>query len=251
METRDKLGTVETFSKVIKEYTEYINDDKKEIEYIQEKELLGEQAYSLPNQKVITNFNLLDINYNLRILLATYSMGADIDKIYKQYISIVSLISETWKEVIYVPMIQMLSIGILINIEKPVFDKLIGVAKKNKEHDFLIDFLIESQKKDWEIATNSFINKLPYQYTQEIIILAKSDKQAAILALKKYLTKYWYRGHNNESWYNLHKKDINSYYGYWSFESGALVKILGLDDSSLKEVQYYPYDMVHWNENNK
>lgn len=39
-------------------------------------------------------------------------------------------------------------------------------------------------------------------------------------------------------------------FGYWSFESGALVKILGLDDSSLKEVQYYPYDMVHWNENN-
>ena len=33
-------------------------------------------------------------------------------------------------------------------------------------------------------------------------------------------------------------------FGYWSFESGALVKILGLDDSSLKEVQYYPYDML-------
>jgi hypothetical protein len=39
-------------------------------------------------------------------------------------------------------------------------------------------------------------------------------------------------------------------FGYWSFENGALVKILGLDDSSLKEVQYYLYDMVHWNENN-
>jgi hypothetical protein len=28
--------------------------------------------------------------------------------------------------------------------------------------------------------------------------------------------------------------------------SGALVKILGLDDASLKGLPYYPYDMVHW-----
>jgi hypothetical protein len=30
------------------------------------------------------------------------------------------------------------------------------------------------------------------------------------------------------------------------FEQGALVKILGLNDSILKDQQYYPYDMVHW-----
>ncbi|WP_366770662.1 PoNe immunity protein domain-containing protein [Sphingobacterium sp.] len=29
-------------------------------------------------------------------------------------------------------------------------------------------------------------------------------------------------------------------------KSGALVKILGLDDNSLKEQQYYPYEMIHW-----
>jgi hypothetical protein len=43
-----------------------------------------------------------------------------------------------------------------------------------------------------------------------------------------------------------HKSQWNIHSGYWSFESGALVKILGLDDSSLKDTQYYPYDMVHW-----
>ncbi len=26
----------------------------------------------------------------------------------------------------------------------------------------------------------------------------------------------------------------------------TIVKILGLDDSSLKDVPYYPYDMVHY-----
>ncbi|MDR4190445.1 hypothetical protein COL87_26390 [Bacillus pseudomycoides] len=36
--------------------------------------------------------------------------------------------------------------------------------------------------------------------------------------------------------------------GYWSFESGAIAKILNLDDSTLRDTPYYPYDMVHYRE---
>ncbi|MDD7379168.1 MAG: DUF1911 domain-containing protein [Lachnospiraceae bacterium] len=39
---------------------------------------------------------------------------------------------------------------------------------------------------------------------------------------------------------------MGAYYGYWSFEAGAIAKILNLDDSSLKDVPYYPYDLVHY-----
>jgi len=68
--------------------------------------------------------------------------------------------------------------------------------------------------------------------------------------LEKYLKKEWYRGHSDLSWHDDHKYGIN-HDGYWCFESGALVKVLGLDDSSLKGLPYYPYDMVHWNDNIK
>ncbi|MFR3583138.1 MAG: PoNe immunity protein domain-containing protein [Coprococcus sp.] len=40
----------------------------------------------------------------------------------------------------------------------------------------------------------------------------------------------------------------NTYYGYWIYEAGAICKILRLDDEELKEQQYYPYDLVHFNE---
>lgn len=30
------------------------------------------------------------------------------------------------------------------------------------------------------------------------------------------------------------------------FESGALVKILKMDDKNLKDVNYYPFDLVHY-----
>ena len=37
-----------------------------------------------------------------------------------------------------------------------------------------------------------------------------------------------------------------TYYGYWSNETAAAVKILGIDDSCLKNQQYYPYDLAHF-----
>lgn len=88
----------------------------------------------------------------------------------------------------------------------------------------------------------------PYAATKEIVLFAEKDKISSVKRLKKYLSQEWYRGHSGYGWHNIHKINIFAHSGYWSFESGALVKILGLDDSSLKEVQYYPYDMVHWNE---
>ena len=64
--------------------------------------------------------------------------------------------------------------------------------------------------------------------------------------LKEYLEKYWYVGHKNMGWYDIHKAKEKLYYGYWSFEAGAIAKILNLDDSNLKNVPYYPYDLVHY-----
>ena len=62
--------------------------------------------------------------------------------------------------------------------------------------------------------------------------------------LEKYLKEDWY---NKEyECYGAHKSSQNIYYGYWSFEAGAIAKILNLDDSNLKNVQYYPYDLVHY-----
>ena len=63
--------------------------------------------------------------------------------------------------------------------------------------------------------------------------------------LEKYLKEDWY---NKEyECYEAHKSSQNIYYGYWSFEAGAIAKILNLDDSNLKNMPYYPYDLVRQN----
>jgi hypothetical protein len=87
----------------------------------------------------------------------------------------------------------------------------------------------------------------PYQALVDVINFARTDKLKSVQRLKQYLEKEWYKGHANSGWYDNHKSKHATYSGYWCWESGALVKALGLEDSSLKEQLYYPYDMVHRN----
>lgn len=65
--------------------------------------------------------------------------------------------------------------------------------------------------------------------------------------LEKAEIKDWYN--EDCGCYETHKSKQNIYYGYWSFEAGAIAKILNLDDSRLKDVPYYPYDLVHYKKN--
>ena len=248
METRDKLSTKENFLSLIKMQAGFIEKWKKDIENLKDSENKGIQLYSLPNFEVIQNGNEEILHYEYDNLLATYSAGEDIDKILPLYKKIVSLMGIAWhKENGYVQMVNMLSIGILLDVKDVTSNELAMIIQRDNPNDFLVDYLLHHKcKTDITPNADSFLYGRPYQATREIVLLADKDKEASIKRLKKYLSQEWYRGHSDCGWYNIHKVNIYAHSGYWSFESGALVKILGLDDSSLKGLQYYPYDMVHW-----
>lgn len=54
----------------------------------------------------------------------------------------------------------------------------------------------------------------------------------------------WFKGHYDYGWKNTHKEP--GCVGFWGFETAALVKILKLDDSVIKENNHYPYDLAHY-----
>ena len=105
----------------------------------------------------------------------------------------------------------------------------------------MIDYLIQSRHPEWSIRINYNFPR-PYGFTRKIIEEENSEK--AVSLLKEYLTKKWYQGCRDEGWYDLHKRNIDNYYGYWSFESGALCKIKGFDYKQLEGISYFPYDLV-------
>ena len=250
MGTRDKLSTKDNFLSLIKMQTGFIDEWKNDIEKLKDSEKKGVQLYSLPNSEVIQNGYKEILMYEYNNLLATYSAGEDINKILPMYKNIISLMEVAWeKENGYVLLLGIISMGVMLGVDNETFDKLIHIVKENNIKDSLIEYLIQYKEPNWVRETNHFYFNIPYKKIQCILEIYQSNKEEAILRIKKYLTKEWYRGHSDCGWYNIHKINIYAYSGYWSFESGALVKILGLDDSSLKDCPYYPYDMVHWLDN--
>lgn len=80
--------------------------------------------------------------------------------------------------------------------------------------------------------------------------LSSEDNGAAIQDMHRYL-KRWYKDLAGTGWHDSHKPnekgEQGGYFGYWSFEAGAAVLLLGIeDDSSLHQYLYYPKDLVAW-----
>ncbi len=143
----------------------------------------------------------------------------------------------------YVDMLWMMSLSILFEVSKEEFCVISDLVEKYNRNDALLDFFINYK-------VHGIVGKIegeysygfPYDKLADII----ADKRNCTDGLKEYLQKYWYIGHKDMGWYDIHKAKEKLYYGYWSFEAGAIAKILNIADDSLKNVKYYPYDLVHY-----
>lgn len=213
-------------------------------EWLQELDQLkqGINPYKRPIEEVI-RLTKEDISiYQEKKMIATYTAGYPIEKFKEEYLKYVDSLLPIWySNSGYDAILWALSIGILLEIDEATFDKLVDLVRKDDPEDYLIDYLIQSRHPEWKIRINYNFPR-PYGFTRKIIEEENSEK--AISLLKEYVTKKWYPGHRDTGWYDLHKENIDNYYGYWSFESGALCKLKGLDYKQLEGVSYFPYDLV-------
>lgn len=213
-------------------------------EWLQELDQLnqGINPYKRPIEEVI-RLTKEDISiYQEKKMIATYTAGYPIEDFKEEYINFVNSLLPVWQSnSAYLQMIRALSIGILLDIEEGIFDRLVDLVKKDDPEDYLIDYLIQSRHPKWTIRINYNFPR-PYGFTRKII--EEDNSNQALKLLKEYVTKKWYPGHRDTSWYDLHKENIDNYYGYWSFESGALCKLKGLDYKELEGLPYFPYDLV-------
>lgn len=82
-------------------------------------------------------------------------------------------------------------------------------------------------------------------YENLFYALTESTLPAQLKELSHFL-KHWYKDLAGTGWHDSHIEQAG-YYGYWSFEAGAAVLLLGIeDDSSLHKYLYYPKDLVAW-----
>ncbi|WP_187248623.1 PoNe immunity protein domain-containing protein [Mesonia sp. K4-1] len=158
-------------------------------------------------------------------------------------------------------MIWTLSIAVLCDLEIGYLKKIKEVLENEGVQDDLLDFLLKSYFTDSSLG-GGFVQKPPYENLQIIFNVDNEDEGLAIL--QNYLKNIWYQEHRGDKdgqksfWVGYHKKSKNLpkndpnyhsrniFFGYWAWETAAIVKIKGWDDSSLKNLDYYPYDAVHW-----
>jgi len=226
-----------------------LKDDKYFQEYVAEEEnRINKFELKLSNNEVredrVINVKKKVYDLKFQILIANYSMGKPVENLIDDYLLIVQDMKELWDPARYEDMLWMLSIGVMLEIDDDSFNVLVNLVENSELNDFLFNFIIHSRKNDVEYQESPLLFKVPFNSLIKVINAENEEK--AIYLMKEYLLEKWYVGHKDMGWYECHKHSEKLYFGYWSFESGALIKILGLDDSVLKDIPYYPYDMVHY-----
>ena len=160
--------------------------------------------------------------------IALYSSGEEINnemkEVYFKWLEKAEIVSND--EYSYVDLLWLVSIAILLDLQEELSERLSAMAKKLKMNDGFIEYLLNPSAEN--LKNLSFFMAKPYSEWGKIVTAPDHKK---ITLIKKYLTSKWYRSHDEEGWYDSHLSNEDIYSGYWSFESGTMVKVLGLDDS--------------------
>jgi len=179
----------------------------------------------------------------LCLAIAMYSAGMDIDLCKETFVKSLNNLSERkWKLEIYVDIVWYVSLSVLFNLGENAYNKLLDIMPESLLEDKIIAPMM-GYLRNVDLKGKTFAMADPYAHLDELFDNNNSSLQADII--RTYLSKYWYKGHDEEAWYNLHKSK-NLYFGYWSFESAALAKVLKIDDSYICNEKYYPYDLAHY-----
>ncbi|HDR7772108.1 TPA: DUF1911 domain-containing protein [Bacillus paranthracis] len=242
---RDHLCIEEKCKRGIEYHKEFIEENREEIKSLEEDEKNGIQRYPNDNKSIILENYLSNFIHEMNDTRAMYSLGEDISKMEVYFYNAIDDLEHTGaSKVGYIYMLWIISLGILLETDKKNIERLKKIVDKKNMNDAVIDFLLCASDIGYTNMTNRYYKENPYAKTKEIIELAQTDKKEASKRLQVYMEKEWFKGHYDYEWKNAHKEP--GYVGYWSFETAAIVKILGLDDTSLKDNNHYPYDLAHY-----
>lgn len=201
--------------------------------------------YPVPNEQIISSIYSRMFNYHLENIEARYSLGEAVGSIIDDYEKAIVCLNETNEEKGYFRLLWMTSIGIMLETSQDNFEILYeSVKKSHYENDYLLQYLFSAVGIIEKVESSYLFKKNPYSLMKEIIEAAVLSKDKASLMLQKYVEKEWLDGHKDYEWHKFHKK--KKYLGRWSFEAGAIAKMLGLEDEKIKECNHYPYDLRHY-----
>jgi hypothetical protein len=241
----------------------YFSNYRSEITSVIERSKQWIKEGKVPSDRMSIAIDGMRSNY-LKLAIAGYSSGATKSEVSQNLLNAIKFLepggTDLWKlpdskgqnynQYIlsaYDEILWMISLGYLLDIPTTDFNKMVTVIDTDGVKDILLEFII-SAKVENRAPIDSESYKGP-RVIPEIFLtirqtLSESDKTKATNLINTFLEKDWFQKHKEAAWHNSHKSKHNVFFGYWSFESAAVVKIKGLDDSTFKNNQYYPKDLL-------
>lgn len=224
-------------------FTDYLSNVDSSIEKFQFAIAKVKKERGADDSGVQNGYSILNNRY-IKKLRALYSAGRPIEEIETLMPTIIESMEKTWNGRDIEQMLWVLSVGVMLELDNELFDRMVSLVRKYNLQNPLIEFLIQGNLKGTPTATANGTLAIPYNMLFDVI--QADDKPVQVQKLKDYLEKYWYESNEDAGWHDTHKHRDDLYSGYWSFESGAVAKILRLSDESLKNTPYYPFDLVHY-----
>ena len=175
------------------------------------------------------HFRSMVINYE-SLLKVGYSLGKDVQELLPYYQGMLSNLKEVASEGVPFDLaVDIFALGVLYSERKEEFlDDLKAIYEQMDHTDGLIEYYMVYLFHDKIVPFHSI---LEYQNMIEDTYESVAKAQG-----------FWYYSHSDAPWYNNHTKD--TYKGYWSFDTAATCKIKGIFDECLKDLEYFPYDLL-------
>ncbi|MBD8495268.1 PoNe immunity protein domain-containing protein [Pseudomonas syringae] len=135
--------------------------------------------------------------------------------------------------------LQLICFAILLGHPTQLHNIMDLLIHENDDQDALLEALVAPYLPGRPGST-IYTRQLPYRKTRKIF-QAEPDQRPALMA--QYL-KEWYLASRREPYHDRHKSAL--FPGYWSLEAGAITFILGIDDSTYRDMPFYPKDLVDY-----
>ncbi len=140
----------------------------------------------------------------------------------------------------YMNALALLTWSITLSIEQPLFDELVQYIDAEGKRDAIIDLLITTRQPTRQVSESLYFPKL---YTN--LYKAVTAQPADGKAIREFLSNWYQTCLKKTSTYDIHKLgEDSSFSGYWAWEVVGLTCALDLDESSYRDMPYYPKDLV-------
>jgi hypothetical protein len=82
--------------------------------------------------------------------------------------------------------------------------------------------------------------------THEILLEATQCQPGKRSLYVSQFLKKWYPAMKGTYWHGKHERSPETFFGYWAFEAGLVTYLWDIDDSSYRDLPFYPKDLVDW-----